>query len=312
MENTTSPVYIGVDTGNRCMKTANHVFVAGLSAISKDNSIFRDPLDYNGVRYALSQHRGAYAEDKTGNDDYFVLTLFAIQKELETRGIDTRYSIPVVLCVGLPPRDFARLRESFRTYFNRGVVQYAYNSIPRQIEIRDVNVYPQGIAAITPLFQSVKTLHRSHIIDIGGYTTDIIELQYGRMDPSLCTSLDRGMIHLYNSIIQRIASEKGVKVTEDDVDKMLETNMDLLPQKDLMSIVRAEALAFVSGLAAKLFELGIDLRVSRGVFVGGGALRLKPYITADSERIINPMFVDSIHANACGYESIAMAALRTR
>lgn len=75
---------IPVDHGNRNMKTVHHVFTSGLienpHMIVADN----DVIELGGMTYSLSNERLLYKRDKTVNDDYFVLTLFAIGKELGT------------------------------------------------------------------------------------------------------------------------------------------------------------------------------------------------------------------------------------
>lgn len=303
-----APVYVGVDTGNRQYKTRNNIFVAGIEPISDNETLYEQTWKVDGQRYALTRHRNPYEIDKTVNGNCFALTVYAVEQELAKRGIDTsKGPVPVKLCLSLPPRDFSRLRQKFHDYFARPV-PVEYNCLTpanRQFEIVGVNVYPQGFAAIWTRFADIQRLKRALIVDIGGYTTDVIELHEGSIDPNLCTSLDMGMIKLYTNAIQRIQSTLGYKLTEDDVDEILATNAGPNPQ--ITEIVRDEAKKFVHEIAAKLYELGADLRIIKGVFVGGGTVRLQPYIAAESDVIANPIIISDIHANAIGCEELAMA-----
>ena len=58
-------------------------------------------------------------------------------------------------------------------------MNFAYNNRPMSIVIRNVFVYPQAYAAVVPQSgQLLKTL-RMFIVDIGGYTTDVLLLRIG-------------------------------------------------------------------------------------------------------------------------------------
>ena len=58
-------------------------------------------LEYGGKYWTLSGRRLSYMRDKTQDDRYFILTLFAIAKELENRGQYTPVE-QIQLAVGLP------------------------------------------------------------------------------------------------------------------------------------------------------------------------------------------------------------------
>lgn len=57
----------------------------------------------------LERTRLSYMRDKTQDDRYFILTLFAIAKELENRGNYTPVE-QIQLAVGLPPEHFGALK----------------------------------------------------------------------------------------------------------------------------------------------------------------------------------------------------------
>ena len=52
-------------------------------------------LQYGGKYYTLVDERIPYRRDKTEDERFFVLTLFAIAKEIEARGAYTAGTIPV-------------------------------------------------------------------------------------------------------------------------------------------------------------------------------------------------------------------------
>lgn len=117
-----------IDHGNSAVKTPNFTFTSGLADYPVRPPVETDVLEYAGKFWTLSGQRISYMRDKTQNDRYFILTLFAIAKELQRMG-----TLPTVveaeLAVGLPPEHYA-LRRKFASYFQRGSVQFTFNSTP--------------------------------------------------------------------------------------------------------------------------------------------------------------------------------------
>lgn len=295
-------VIIGVDTGNRCIKTVNHVFIAGLVEYMLKPPISSEILEYNGKYYTLTNKRISYLENKTENEDYFILTLFGISKEILTRKIPTDETIEITLAVGLPPAHIGRLQDDFINYFKRPFVNYKYNGMNFTININNVRLFPQGYAAIIPQYEEIRKLNKAYIIDIGGYTTDVILLNKGMPDLSFCESFPYGVIELYNDIQRKVKNEYGRTPDESQIDYVIETGDEIY--QDMSKRINEEAAAYVDDLLRKLNEYGVDLVLSHGIFVGGGALRLKEYIKR-SPYVAKKIFIPSINANAEGYEYLA-------
>lgn len=308
-----NPVIIGVDTGNRCIKTAQTTFLAGITELTTTDGLYRDVLSYQGRRYTLTNHRNSYMVDKTQSEDYFTMTLFAIKKELDLRGITPGNNpIPIALAVGLPPRDISRLREAYKVYFGRNRVDFFFQekrndpNVRYQIDIISIDVFPQGISAIFADYERIKSYPKAYIVDIGGYTTDIIELHNGKIDPTMCRSINKGMIHFYNQVLNEVEMATGQRLDEEQVDKMLETQKELNRNTNFVPIIRRTAENFTADLMNKLFEFGIDLTINKGVFLGGGSLRLQRFIDAQPG-FGEPFFILDICANAKGYEALCRA-----
>lgn len=62
-------------------------------------------LEYGGSYWTLSGQRLPYMRDKTRDDNYFILTLFAIAKEFERSNCQAAFE-QVDLAVGLPPEHY--------------------------------------------------------------------------------------------------------------------------------------------------------------------------------------------------------------
>ena len=73
-----------------------------------------------------------------------------------------------------------------------------YNNRPYSIFIVRVQVYPQAYSAVIPKSSLIMNTLRVFIIDIGGYTTDVLLLRNGKPDMQFCRSLETGIITMNN------------------------------------------------------------------------------------------------------------------
>ena len=107
---------IGIDNGYGNIKTANCCFPAGLTSHDTE-PVFKDDLLVYGERYHLigTGHK-EFTADKTGDEDYYILTLAAIARELNVYGLT---SAKVRLAVGLPLTWVSQQREDFKAYLMR-------------------------------------------------------------------------------------------------------------------------------------------------------------------------------------------------
>ena len=79
------PIIIGVDHGYAAMKTAHFSFPSGLVAYEHEPYTLKDVLEYGGKFYVVGSGRQALQKNKTQTEDYYLLTLAAIAKELSFR-----------------------------------------------------------------------------------------------------------------------------------------------------------------------------------------------------------------------------------
>ena len=80
---------ISVDHGNKSIKTPRLLFTSGLIESDTRPGIKTDCIFWNGKYYTLTEKRISYLRDKTEDDRFYVLTLFAIAKEL---GVPVKYA----------------------------------------------------------------------------------------------------------------------------------------------------------------------------------------------------------------------------
>lgn len=291
---------IGTDHGNKQMKSTNcPPFISGLKE-SRTKPFGKDILEYQGKYYILSNQRIPYKRDKTEDEKFFILTLFAIARELEFRNGFTKNILPIGLGVGLPPAHYGALYKSFEKYLKRGMITFTYNGREQSIYLNDVKCYPQAYAAAITIINELIEYNKVLIVDIGGFTVDYMLMREGEPELSVCDSLEKGIITLYNQISERINAEYDFLLDEADIDAVLEGKKTVYTA-EVISLIFAITEDFVEDLFNKLREKHLDLKSGVVVFVGGGGIRLKKVIEA-SDKIGKAFFVEDINANAKGYE----------
>ncbi len=239
--------------------------------------------------------------DKTADDRFFILTLFGIAMEAEKQALCKEDTIlQVSLPVGLPPKHYGALYQKFQEYFSgRGRQSFTYRGKAYTIEIEQVSAFPQDYAVAMTIYPKISEFNKVVTVDIGGFTLDYLLIRSGKPDLSACDSLEKGVITLYNKVISRINSEHDILLEDSDVDRIIrEEKTDYGTQ--IQKTVREMTRTYVDDLLGTLRERGIDLKTGCVVFIGGGALLLREYLS-HSEKIGHCVFIEDIRANAKGY-----------
>lgn len=298
---------ISIDHGNYAIKTINHSFVAGLSEHTVKPPMTDEIMEYEGEFWTLTGNRLSYMRDKTQDERYFVLTLFAIAKELETAGRLSAFE-QIDLAVGLPPEHYGILKNKFAQYFKRtGAVNFVYKDRPVSIIIRNVCVYPQAYAAVVPHAGKLLNTLMMFIVDIGGYTTDVLLLRNGKPDLQFCRSLEMGVITMNNEIIRKVGALHDMKIEDEHISAVLRGEETLLPE-DVKETIQTATETHTRDILHKLRELQVDLRANPAMFIGGGSILFKEYIKA-SNLVTKADFIEDPKANAAGYQLLATKQL---
>ena len=298
---------IAIDHGNHACKTVHHNFVSGLAQHSVRPPMADEVLEYNCEYWTLSGQRLPYRRDKTRDESFFILTLFAIAKELAFAG-PLPSAEKVDLAVGLPPEHYGLLKDKFRDYFKRNQsVQFIYNDKPITVMIRDVFVYPQAFAAIAPQKSQLKHHLRLFLVDIGGYTTDVLLLRQGKPDMQFCRSLETGVITMNNDIIRRVGALHDMQIEDEHISAVLAGKETILPE-EVKDTIRKSAEQHAINILNQLRELKVDLRSNPAVFIGCGSALFRDYLEK-SPLVASATFVESVNANAIGYQAMAEGQL---
>ena len=171
MKNKNGIYIIGVDHGYGNIKTASCCFPTGVESSDTEPTFKNDLLIYHGRYYQIGIGHKEYAAEKVMDEDYYILTLAAIAREL---GREQITQANVFLAAGLPLSWVVKQRKAFQAYLlqNREV-EFSFRRKDYHIRIVGATVYPQGFAAIAPVVNHFTG--SSMLCDIGNGTMNILQ-----------------------------------------------------------------------------------------------------------------------------------------
>lgn len=304
---------ISIDHGNKSIKTPTLLFTSGIIESDSKPGFQADCIRWNGKYYTLTEKRISYLRDKTEDDRFFVLTLFAIAYELRRTGVsEAEDTIDITLLVGLPPAHYGQLHTRFEQYFSRRreIVDFMFNDSCYSIRISRVASYTQALAAAVTKYGDLKNHAVSYIIDIGGFTVDVLKLRYGKPDLEIMESFEKGVITLYNNIASQCNAQFARLLEDCDIDEVIKGEPTILPG-EVQYLIRTMTGQFMNEFYNFLRERGIDVQTSKCVFAGGGSILLRNVIER-SGKVGFPIFIDNIHANAIGYGILYQSEVSAR
>ena len=170
---------IGIDHGNRNMKTANTVFSAAIQPLQAKPDSLEHILEYqNQFYYVGGKVPEKECVDKTENENYYLLTMAALAQEMRYRGLT---DASVKMGAALPPRRFQQQKESFKKYLLKTKeLHFRYEGVHYHVSLENVFVFMQGHVVIHTLLEAVPGY--CLLVDIGGGTTDLVEFVDGMPD----------------------------------------------------------------------------------------------------------------------------------
>jgi plasmid segregation protein ParM len=295
-------IIIGVDHGYAAMKTSHFSFPTGLVEYEHEPYTSENVLEYGGKYYVVGSGRQPLQKDKTLTEDYYLLTLAAIAKELAYRNADR--TVNVHLAAGLPLTSFGRDKKRFRDYLLREgkPILFSFEGIEYQVTITEVSLFPQGYAAVltqTGLLDEPSVI----VADIGGWTVDLMRLDNRIPNAATCRSLESGMIRCLDEISEQLRRSLGLSMTAAQIESVLHGGVSSVDE-NAKQIIHREAGAYVHRLLSAIAESGLDVRAMPAIFLGGGAALMKRHVTA-VDSLCRPIILDDVCLNAKGYERLA-------
>lgn len=293
---------IGIDHGYYAIKTRHFSFLAGIAVYSHEPHTLQNTLEYGGKFYVCGTGRQPILRNKTENDNYYLLTLAAIAREIKQRGENTECS--VTLAAGLPLAGFGREKKFFREYLLRSSqpVCFKFEGVPYKITIEDVKLFPQGYSAIAIHPELIQNEPSVLLMDIGGWTVDLMRLDNGVPNASTCRSLELGMIRCIDETKEQVRRDVGLSVTDAQVERVLAGKPCSMDEK-ARSIIRRQGRLYTERLLSAVMESGFDLKAIPVVMLGGGASVVKGNVSPQ-DGLCRVFALTDDRVNAEGFERI--------
>lgn len=307
---------ISIDSGNKNIKTEHYTLP---TALNKQDSCLNensgDVIQYEGMYYVNDGERLPIVKEKYTDENHFVLALFGIAKEIEKRIEDGKLernktnSYEVTLLNGLPPKHYQNkvLRKAFKNYFLKDKsVTFKYKGLEYHIRINEVWIGIQGMAAAMTVSDLISPDDDCIVVDIGGYTVDVLKFSEGKVDQTKVISADMGVNKLFQNIKIEVQGLYNTTLTEKRIRNIIEGHDKSQIKLDdkIKDFIRNSAENHVRNMLGTLEENNLNFNTSFTLFVGGGSITLKDYIEKSSYlgsyKILDQE--EDIRANAKGYK----------
>lgn len=292
---------IAIDHGWSSIKTPNIIFENGITELQTMPATKDNLLEFRGRKFVIGQGRMGKQETKTENENYYLLTLAAIAKELRER---TEVKIAKVnLAVGVPLTLFGKERKEFKNYLRANdKVVFHYEGTRYEIYFGKVRVFAQCHAAIA---NRMDGMDRLTAVDCGSWTLDIMSVVNKVPVLDDCHTYQLGLITAIDRIQKECYAVHGKEIPEYIINEVIETgdtNGITKNKEVIMDTINAGFKRYALEVEAKLRELKIDFDFTNVVYVGGGASVMRRFGSCTGD---NVRYVTDVRANALGYEYLA-------
>lgn len=262
---------IGIDHGYYAIKTRHLSFPAGITEYSHEPYTLQNTPEYGGKYFVCGTGRQPILRNKMENDNYYLLTLASIAGEIRHRGENTTCSVR--LAAGLPLAGFGREKKPFREYLLRSPqpVSFKFEGVPYKITIEDVKLFPQGYSAIAIYPELIRNEPSVLLMDIGGWTVDLMRLDNGVPNASTCRSLEFGMIRCIDEAKEQVRRDTGLSVTDAQVEQIL-AGRDCSIDKTVKEIIQRQGRIYTRRLISAVLESGFDLKAIPVIMLGGATV----------------------------------------
>ena len=167
------PIKIALDHGWSSIK-GEHIFMENLvTPVDYTPLTNNGLLEYRGRKYIIGQGRLGKQATKTENDNYFLLTLAGIAKELNYHKREK--TTHVELYAGVPLTMFGAERKAFREYlWHKEQLSFNFEGVHYCFYLDKVKIYAQCYAAIA---NRMGDMNRLRCVDLGSWTMDVLSVK---------------------------------------------------------------------------------------------------------------------------------------
>lgn len=289
------PIKIALDHGWSSIK-GEHIFMENLvTQVDYTPLTNNGLLEYRGRKYIIGQGRLGKQATKTENDNYFLLTLAGIAKELNYHKREK--TTHVKLYAGVPLTMFGAERKAFREYlWHKEQLSFNFEGVHYCFYLDKVKIYAQCYAAIA---NRIGDMNRLRCVDLGSWTMDVLSVKDKVPIDKDAYTYEVGLITAFERIKKDGLPKVHCEIPEEDITdyiKGISVNDEFIP------IIEKGLQEYADNVEAKLREIKVDLKHENIIYVGGGAGVMKKFGRTKGRNI---QYVTDVKANAIGYRYLA-------
>ena len=292
---------IGIDHGYGNMKTANCCFPTGVMKSNTEPVFASDLLIWNNKYYSIGVGHKEFTADKFNDEDYYVLTLAAIARELRRERIT---KATVFIAAGLPLTWVSEQKAEFKKYLlQHNEVSFTFRNKEYQIKIAGAEIYPQGFAAVAERLSDFKGVNM--LCDIGNGTMNLLRIVNKKPDAQRMFTEKYGTHQCALLIREQMMRVHHVNLDDTIINDILKKGTADIDKQYLDTIIKT-AKEYTAGIFRRLREHEYDSKLMKLYVVGGGGCLIHNFADFDESRVI---INDDICATAKGYEYMALVTL---
>ena len=296
------PIVIGIDHGYGNIKTASSCFRTSVKAYDTEPTFTSNMLVYNGRYYIIGEGHKEFISEKQNDDDYYILTLAAVARELYARDLE---SASVYLAAGLPLTWVGEQKDEFKAYLLREPhVDFVFKKRTFHVDFVGADILPQGFAAVTNQMSEFRGVNM--ICDIGNGTMNVMYINDHRPIVEKMFTEKYGTHQCVLNIREQLMRRFGSVPDDTIIEGVLRFGTLEIAEKYLM-VIRSVAIEYVEGIFRKLREHEYNPDLMKLYVVGGGGCLIKNFGQYDPSRVV---IKDDICATAKGYEFLTKLKMK--
>ena len=289
---------IGVDAGYGNIKCGcGSVFKTAVTEYDTEPIFKGNILEFKGKYYRIGEGHKDFISDKSMDNDFYILTLMGIVKELKRAGLREG---TVYLAAGLPLKWVQSQRDSFKEYLLQDKsIDLKYNDEDFHIDLIGCSIFPQAYPAVVNRLKDFVGINM--LVDIGNGTMNILYMQDKKPVENKAWTEKLGVNQLVIQARNAVMDNYGVKIDESIIEQYIRYGQADISEK-YIELLHTAAVQYTKDVFAALNRYDYNPELMKLYITGGGGRIIKNFGEYDTERV---EIIDDICAAAYGFECLA-------
>ena len=289
---------IGVDAGYGNIKCGcGSVFKTAVTEYDTEPIFKGNILEFKGKYYRIGEGHKDFISDKSMDNDFYILTLMGIVKELKRAGLREG---TVYLAAGLPLKWVQSQRDSFKEYLLQDKsIDLKYNDEDFHIDLIGCSIFPQAYPAVVNRLKDFGGINM--LVDIGNGTMNILYMQDKKPVENKAWTEKLGVNQLVIRARNAVMDNYGVKIDESIIEQYIRYGQADISEK-YIELLHTAAVQYTKDVFAALNRYDYNPELMKLYITGGGGRIIKNFGEYDTERV---EIIEDICAAAYGFECLA-------